>query len=81
MDEALDCSKKLFQDDQDEPLLFLISLTNFYDSEFDCKNKVRDVIKDEIALIFLNRLDVLKEESHRQTFFQAYQKVVKRFQN
>ena len=79
MDEALDCSKKLFENDQDEPFLSLISFTNFLVAEFDCKNKVRDVIKDEIVLEFLNRFEYLKEESRRQTFVQRYQRNVKEF--
>ena len=79
MDEALDCTKKIFKNDQDEPLLALNSFTNYFVTEYDCKEEDRGVIKDIVLLSLYEGLADTKKWPGRQTFFHGYQQALKDF--
>lgn len=73
MTESLDCAKKLYKNDADEPLLGLINFTNYFVKEFDCDAEERNEIKDTATLEFYNHIVEHKEKIERQTFFHGYQ--------
>lgn len=79
MDEAVDCAKKLFEDDDDEPLLALVSFTNYFVTEFDCKNPERDAFKYALVMKMYDRIGGTNERPDRQTFYQGYQQAVDQF--
>ena len=79
MVEALDCTKKIFENDQDEPLLGLNAFTNFFVTAYDCKEEDRGVIWDIVLLLIFEGLTHTSEFSGRQSFFHGYQQTVKYF--
>ena len=73
------CAKKIFGDDHDEPLLNLISFTNFFVAEFDCKTEERDAVRDALTLISFDELTSTSEHTGRQTFFYGWVETTKNF--
>lgn len=79
MKQAIECSKKIFENDQDEPLLGLISFTNFFVAEYDCEEDDRSPVKESALLLMYQGLADTSLWPGRQTFFHGYQQAVKDF--
>lgn len=80
MEESIDCAKKFFENDPDEPLLGMTTFANYFVKEFDCDAMVRDAMKYSIGLVIYEGLTENKEKpNERQSFFKGFQKAAHDF--
>lgn len=81
MNKGLECSKQIFENDDDEPLLALISFTNYFVLEFNCEGQDHDELKDTMTLNMFNSIAETNKKTDRQSFFYGYLRAVEGFTN